>query len=175
MSYFTRVLLGVVSLAIGAIALACGGDAGVEPTPGSTGAVTGIGLVLTAADTDRTIEIPVFPWDINRPDEKGLLLRLAGDDASSLRWRFAEKPSPAVLQWHAVDDRLAFETDGLIGDPTTAAKWLEFRGNGVGETTIVLELVERVPADRADPPAERLTYHIRVVSGCVPATGSALC
>ncbi len=172
---FRPVLVGALALACAAFALACGGDVGVERTPGPNGVVSGIGVVLTAADTDRTIEIPVFPWDLNRPGEKGLLLRLAGEDASSLRWRFAEKPSTAVFEWHAVDDRLAFETDGLIGDPATAPKLLEFRGNGVGEGTIVVELVERDPADRAKPPAERLTYHIRVVPGCVPSTGSALC
>ncbi len=171
----TRLLLGALALSITALAAACGGDVDAQRTPGPNDSVTGIGLVLTAADTARTIEVPIFDWDLNRPDEKGLLLRLTGEEASSLRWRFAEKPRASVLQWHSVGDRLAFETDGLIGDPATAAKTLEFRGSGVGEATIAVELVERNPADRAEPPSERLTYHIRVVPRCVPSTGSALC
>ncbi len=61
-----------------------------------------------------------------------------------------------------MDGELAFETDGLIGDPTTAAKVLELRGSTQGETRVVLELVERDPARRTGEPAKRLEYTVRV-------------
>ena len=87
---------------------------------------------------------------------------LEGDDASSLRWRFAEKPDPFLVEWYGVDDQIAFETDGLIGDPATASKVLEFRPSKIGETTFMLELVEQDPTKRTEPPAKRLEFTFSV-------------
>ncbi len=89
--------------------------------------------------------------------------------ASTLRWRFVQKPDPFYLEWARVDGKLAFETDGLIGDPTTAAKLLEFRGvvdtsriEG-GEQIVIVELVERDPANRSGEPAKRLEFVFEVM------------
>ncbi len=119
-------------------------------------------IVLTEADAGRTIEAEYYNYDIGLPDKKGLEIELSGDDASSLRWRFAEKPDPLIMEWYGVDGQLAFETDGLIGNPATAAKVLEFRGTTEGETRVVLELVERDSTKRAGEPATRLEYTFRV-------------
>ena len=91
------------------------------------------------------------------------MLVLTGDDSSTLRWRLAEKPDPVILEWYAVDDELAFETDGLAGDPATAAKTLEFRGGMRATIAFVVELVEINPAARTTKPAKRLEYTIEVV------------
>ena len=118
--------------------------------------------VLTESDAGRIIESKAYLYDIGLPDKKGLEIQLSGDDASSLRWRFAEKPDRSIMEWYGVDGEFSFENDGLIGDPTTAAKVLEFRGNSEGETRVVLELVERDPARRTGEPARRLEYTFRV-------------
>ncbi len=120
--------------------------------------------VLTEADVTETIVVPYFFHDIGMPDQKGTELLLSGDDTSTLRWRFVQKPDPFYLEWARVDGKLAFETDGLIGDPTTAAKLLEFRGvvdtsriEG-GEQIVIVELVEQDPAKRSGEPAKRLEF-----------------
>ena len=116
-------------------------------------------LVLTEADAGpEVIRGEYYSYDIGLPDKKGTEIHLTGDDASTLRWRMAEKPDPQIMEWYAVDGKLAFETDGLVGDPTTAAKVLEFRGTKLGQTRVVLELVERDPAARTGEPAKRLEY-----------------
>ena len=88
--------------------------------------------VLTEADAGKVIETERFIWDIGLLDKKGTEIILEGDDASTLRWRIAEKPDPFHLDWVKVDGEPAFETDGLVGDPTTAAKVLEFHGQAEG-------------------------------------------
>lgn len=135
-----------------------------EPTDRSiaTGKSEGQHLVLTEADAGKVIETEYFVYDIGLPDQKGTEIMLTGDDASTLRWRWAQKPDPFVMEWHAVDGQPAFETDGLIGNPAVAAKVLELRGMAVGETVIVLELVERNPAKRQGEPAKQLEYKIKV-------------
>ncbi len=120
---------------------------------------------LTEADAGGVIETPVFEHDLNVMDKVGLLLELAGDDASTLRWRFAEKPAATFFEWFGVDGVAAFETDGLIGDPATATKVLEFRPIAVGPMTAVFELVQQDSALRTGPPAERLTFNFEVVQG----------
>ncbi len=124
-------------------------------------------LVLTEGDAGQVIELPIFAYDIGLPDKKGPEIALTGDDASTLRWAWVQKPDSLFVEWAKVDGKLAFETDGLIGDPTTAAKVLEFRGNAAGQTTLVFELVERDAAERdaaerAAEPAKRLEYTFAV-------------
>ncbi len=148
--------MAVFALAALAALGACGGTAvGVEvgQISGATGIpVTEADLFLTEADAGRVSEATTFQVDIGAPDKKGVILTLEGDDASSLRWRFAEKPDLFLVEWYRADDRLAFETGDLIGDPVTAKKVLELRPIRVGETAFVLELVERDPADRGGEP-----------------------
>ena len=144
-----RRLLGLAALLALATLGGCG-ESVVGEDVGQISVATGVvmteaDLVLTEADAGRVIEAPTFSADIGLPDKKGVILTLEGDDASSLRWRFAEKPDPFVVEWYGVDDRLAFETGDLIGDPTTAKRVLEFRPSAVGEAVFVLELVERDP------------------------------
>ncbi len=67
-----------------------------------------------------------------------------------------------MMEGYKVDGALAFETDGLIGNPATAAKLLEMRPASRGETSFALELVERDPALRSDPPARRLEYTFKI-------------
>ncbi len=162
-------LAGVFALAaLGACGESVVGQ-GVGQISVATGKVmTEADVVLTEADAGRVIEAPTFLHDIGLPDKKGVLLTLEGDDASSLRWRFAEKPDPFVVEWYAVDDRLAFETGDLIGDPATAKKVLEFRPATIGETAFVVELVERDPADRVGAPVKRLEY---AFSTCMESAG----
>ncbi len=115
-------------------------------------------MLLTEADAGSVIETDLFVVSILDPNKKGTEIELTGDDDSSLRWRFATKPDPTVVEWVKVDGQDAFETDGLIGDPATAAKLLEFYGIGAGETSLLLELVEMDPAKRTGEPAKRLEY-----------------
>ena len=81
------------------------------------------------------IETEYYLADIGLPDKKGMEIHLTGDDSSTLRWRFAQQPETFVMEWVKVDGVAAFETSGLIGDPTTAAKILEFHGNAAADTT----------------------------------------
>ena len=120
---------------------------------------------LTEADASGAIETPVFVHDLNVMDKVGLLLELAGDDASPLRWRFAEQPPAHLIEWFGVDGVPAFETDGLIGDPMTATKVLELRPVAVGAVAAVFELVQQDAARRTDPPAKQLTFNFEVVKG----------
>ncbi len=162
------------SMALGGVVLliACGeGESAeragtTEPEGPARSAATGHEqlqhVVLTEADAGEVIETEVYLWDIGLPDKKGLEIHLQGDDVSTLRWRFAKKPDPSIMEWHAVDGELAFETDGLVGNPATANKVLELRGAGWGETGIVLELVERDPAKRSGEPDKRLAYTFSV-------------
>ncbi len=115
-------------------------------------------VTLTEADAGQVLQVTQFIADIGRLDKKGIEIQLSGDDTSTLRWRFAEKPDPFVMEWQAVDGQPPFETDGLLGDPTTAAKVIELRGNVVAIATAVFELVERDPSSRVEPPARRLEY-----------------
>ena len=138
---------------------ACGDtDAGASDRSAATGKTQVEALLLAEADAGGRFEIEVFVHDIGLPDKKGLEIQLAGDDASTLRWRFAERPDALLMEWYAVDGALAFETDGLLGDPTAAAKIVELRALAVGEVTAVFELVERDPAGRTGEPAKRLDY-----------------
>ncbi len=164
-------------LATLALLIACGSTTtGDEPAaqPADFSVATGrmateADLLLTEADADRVIEAPTFNADIGLLDKKGVLVTLEGDDASSLRWRFVSKPDPFFVEWYAVDDRLAFETGDLIGDPATAEKVLEFRPLRDGDTILVLELVERGPTNRTGDPAKRLEYTFDV---CFQSTHS---
>ncbi len=130
-----------------------------------SGYAIGQAQVLTEADANsgEQIELEIHIYDIGLPDRKGLEVHLAGDDASPLRWRMAEQPDPFLIELHAVDGAPPIETDGLLGDPRTAAKVVEFRGAIRGETRAVFELVQRDPASRADQPARRLEYLFNVV------------
>lgn len=157
-----RLMLGLIPILVLAVLNACG--EGESARSAATGGEQIVHQVLTEADAGKLIETPYFSYDIGLPDQKGLEIELAGDDESTLRWRFGQKPDQFILEWYAVDGQLAFETDGLIGDPTTAAKVLEFRGAGKGETSLVLELVERDPSKRGDQPAKRLEYFFEVGS-----------
>ncbi len=147
-----------------------GGESGTAARAGSgdgersiaTGRVQVGHVTLTEADAGRAIEVEYYDHDIGLPDKKGLEIFLSGDDASTLRWSMPVKPDSFMMEWHAVDGKLAFETDGLIGDPATAAKVLEFRATREGETRVVLELVERDPAARSGAPAKRLEYTFQV-------------
>ncbi len=129
--------------------------------------------VITEADAGTLVETPWFCFDLGLPDRKGMELHLTGDDASTLRWRFGRKPDALFLEWAKVDGEPPFETDGLIGDPTGAAKVLEFRGSGFGQTSFVVELVERDPTKRAGLPAKRLEFPVEV-SGRKPGAGGAV-
>ena len=161
-----RRFLGLAAVSALATLGACG-ESVVGEEVGDVSVATGhvmtkADLLLTEADAGRVIEAPSFSVDIGLPDKKGMLLTLEGDDASSLRWRFAAKPDPFFVEWYGVDDRLAFETGDLIGDPATAKKVLEFRPSTIGETSFVLELVERDPAMRSGEPVKRLEYMFSV-------------
>ena len=163
-------LLAVAALAV---LVACGEGGSTESVGSQTdisqrSAATFLPLeanqVLTEADAGKVIVTERFIWDIGLLEKKGTEIILEGDDASSLRWRFAEKPDPFHLEWIKVDGEPAFETDGLLGDPTTAAKVLEFHGQAEGGTTrVVLELVERDPARRTGEPAKRLEYPFQII------------
>ncbi len=139
-------------------------DAATEAGSGSgtRSSITGreqiANLVLTEEDAGRLIEASFFRHDIGQPDQKGVEIKLSGDDSSTLRWRMAVLADSLIMEWYGVDGKLAFETDGLLGDPTTAAKLVELRGNSIGEATFVFELVERDPAKRTGPPAKRLEF-----------------
>ncbi len=157
-----RWMLGLVAIMAVAVLNACG-EGVVGEQPGQFSAATGemargADLFLTEADAGKTIEAPTFQADIGLLDKKGVILTLEGDDASTLRWRFGTKPDPFLVDWYKVNDQLAFETGDLIGDPAVATKVLEFRPAVVGDTTFVLELVERDPANRTTEPAKRLEY-----------------
>ncbi len=136
------------------------GDAGEGATVRSaaTGRVLRQNTVLTEADAGQLVEVARYIYDIGLPDKKGLEIQLTGDDASTLRWRLVENPDPLLMEWFAVDGAPAFETDGLLGDPTSAPKLLEFRAIGVGEGVLAFELVEQAPSERTGPPAKRLEF-----------------
>ncbi len=185
-----RAFLVTLTLAGLVAAAACGdaapsepaGAAPAAPTTTESGASTrsvatgreqGDAHFITEADAGTLIQTEHYVYDIGLPDRQGLVLILTGDDASTLRWRFAAKPDPSILEWYAVDGALAFETDGLIGNSATAATTLEFRGNVRGTTVFVLELVELDPADRLGEPAKRLEYSVEVVRSYRCSTGDA--
>ena len=158
-----RRMLGLVAISAVAVLTACGeAGATADDDDGVIYSTVRPRLVqhmlLTEADAGKVIELEVFVVSILEPNKKGTEIELTGDDASSLRWRFAEKPDPWVVEWVKVDGQDAFETDGLIGDTATAAKLLELHGIGRGETSLVLELVEMDPAKRTGEPAKRLKY-----------------
>ncbi len=136
-----RSCAAVAAFACLAVLIACGGastDGGAADAPIDRSAATGAEAgsqhqIIREEDAGGdVIEVPFFFVDIGLPDKKGLEIFLTGDDASTLRWRFAQKPDPVFLEWYAVDGEFAFETDGLVGNPATAAKVLEFRGAGQG-------------------------------------------
>ena len=161
-----RRMLGLLALSSLAALGACG-ESVVGDEPGQYSVATGkmvtdADLLLTEADAGTTINAPTFQADIGALDKKGVMLTLEGDDASSLRWRFATKPDPFLVEWYKVNEVLAFETGDLIGDPAIATKVLEFRPVKVGDTSFVLELDERDPASRTGEPAKRLEYTFAV-------------
>ncbi len=163
-----RAILGIIAAGLIAAMAACGEGVATRSSDDATiskatGFTIGKQLVLTEADAGRVIETDWFVYDIGLPNKKGPQIQLAGDDASTLRWRFAERPDSLILEWSAVDGESAFETGDLIGDPATAAKVLEFRGSAGGEATVIFELVEQDPTERIDPPAKRLTYTFQVL------------
>lgn len=162
-------------LLAGAVLLAGCGETQGSGRSAATGSEQLTGKILTEADAGASvIETPYFVHDIGLPDKRGLEIELTGDDASALRWRFAQKPDQFILEWHAVDGVPAFETGDLIGDPASATKVLEFRGTAGGDTTLILELVEMDPANRGPEPAKRLEYTFRVTTTgtqCDPAHG----
>ncbi len=159
-------MLGLFAVSSLAVLGACG-ESVVGDQPGQFSVATGkmvtdADLFLTEADAGKTINTPTFQADIGALDKKAVILTLEGDNASSLRWRFATKPDPFLVEWHKVNDQLAFETGDLIGDPAIATKVLEFRPTKVGDTSFVLELDERDPANRTGAPAKRLEYTFAV-------------
>ena len=158
----TAALVGLAVLGACGAASSADGEAGDGETVRSsaTGRVLPKNTVLTEADAGQPIEVARYIYDIGLPDKKGLEIRLTGDDASTLRWRFVDKPDPLLMEWHAVDGAPAFETDGLLGNPTSASKLLEFRATGVGEGVLAFELVEQAPSGpkRTGPPAKRLEF-----------------
>ncbi len=165
------VFLGMAALAGLAVLGACGGEGDTSGRSVETGAeqvqndqrqTVVDDQILTEADAGHLIVTHRYAFELDNPDKNGLEIHLSGDDGSTLRWRFAKKPDDSILEWHKVDGLLAFETDGLIGDPTTAAKVLQFRGNVLDQTSLILELVERDPAKRTGPPVERLEYPFEV-------------
>ena len=179
-----RGFAAVAALVCLAVLVACGDGAAnggaATDAPIDRSAATGAEAgsqhqILTEDDAGGdVIDVPFFFVDIGLPDKKGLEIYLTGDDASTLRWRLAQKPDPVFMEWYAVDGEPAFETDDLVGDPATAAKVLEFRGAGHGETSIILELVERDPANRTGEPAKRLEYNFAISTftpRCNPSTG----
>ena len=120
--------------------------------------------ILTEAGAgENTIEVPWFQYDIGLWDQKGTEIHLSGDDASTLALALhrqaGSQDSGCGTRWYG---ELAFETDGLIRDPTTSTKILEFRGNALGQTTLVLELGELDPARRTSPPDKRLECRFEV-------------
>ncbi len=166
-----RVFLGMAALASLAALVACGAEGETSEASGATATqqiqddqrqTVVDHQVLTEADAGELIVTHRYQWELDNPDKKGTEIHLPGDDDSTLRWRFAKKPDNAVMEWHKVDGLPAFETDGLIGDPTTAAKVLEFRANVHDQTNLILELVERDPAKRTGDPAKRLEYMFEV-------------
>jgi hypothetical protein len=178
-----RVLVGASVLVAAMAPMACGEttsadatDESAGRTSGSRSAATGDEQInwqlLTEEDAGpEIIETEYYLADIGLPEKKGTEIHLGGDNSSTLRWRFAQKPETFVMEWVKVDGVPAFETTGLIGDPATAAKVLEFHGNAAAETTIVLELVEIDPANRAGEPAKQLEYNFRVL----PPGGKVYC
>ena len=165
-------IVGLVLVAAMGLA-SCGEAGGGAPADSDEGpkrsAATGAeqisNVVLTEADaTKDLLEVEYYSYDIGLPDKKGLEIMLTGDDASTLRWRIAQKPDALIMEWYAVDGKLAFETDGLVGDPTTAAKVLEFRCGKKGPAPMVLELVELDPAERSAQPAKRLEYNFECMT-----------
>ena len=161
-----RVFLGCVVLT-SLVTLAACGDGDVEGG-GMRSAATGREQLsyqlLTEADAGPDVIVAAIFWvDIGLPDQRGTVIRLSGNDSSTMRWRMAQAPDPFLMEWAKIDGRLAFETDGLLGDPSTAAKEVELRGNVEGETSVVFELVERDPALRTSEPAKRLEYIFQVV------------
>ena len=160
-------LPGIIAAGVIVAMTACGEGAAGPSDDATISKTTGFTIgkqpVFTESDAGRVIETDWFEYDLGLPNKKGPRIQLSGDDASTLRWRFAQKPDPLILEWHAVDGALAFETGDLIGDPATAAKMLEFRGTVGGETDLILELVDRDPAERLGAPAKRLTYTFRVL------------
>ncbi len=160
--HIRRVIATLALLTI-PVFIACGeGADGGEARSTHSGAVAAQHDVLTEADAGRVIDVDYFQYEIGLPDKKGTEIHLEGDDASEFRWRFAQKPDALFLDWYAVDGQLAFETGDLIGDPTIAAKVLEFRGSGRGETDVIVELVERDPAARSGEPVKRLAFTFSV-------------
>ena len=159
-----RCCVALLSLVILTTSVACGepsagGGSGADARSAATGRSATEGEVtLTEADAGQVLQVTQFIPDIGRLDKKGIEIHLSGDDGSTLRWRFAQKPDPFVMEWHAVDGRPPFETDGLLGDPTTAAKVVELRGNVVATATATFELVEQDPSSRVEAPARRLEY-----------------
>ena len=156
-----RRIVGLLAISPIAVLGACGeDDQSVYSPVGRKRSVQH--TLLIESDAGSVIETEIFAYSLLEPDKKGTEIELTGDDASSLRWRFATKPDPTVFAWVKVDGQDAFETDGLIGDPATAAKLLEFHGIGAGETSVLLELVEMDPAKRTGEPAKRLEYTFTV-------------
>ncbi len=162
---FTGALLAVAVLTLTACGEGgtgvTGGAAAPEGRSVATGASESEYLVISESDAGRgTVIIEMYEWDIGLPDKRGPEIHLSGDDSSSLRWRFAEKPDDFLVEWAKVNGELAFETDGLIGNPAVAAKVLEFRGLRRGETTFSFELVDTEAIDAE--PAKRLEYTFQV-------------
>ncbi len=165
-----RALLGGVIFA-GLVSLAACGEGGADgQTANSPSRSVATGReqldyqLLTEADAGPDVIVAKIFWvDIGLPDQKGTVIRLSGDDGSTLRWRLAQAPDTFLMEWAKIDGRPAFETDGLLGDPSTAAKEVELRGNVEGETTVVFELVERDPSLRTGEPAKRLEYTFQIV------------
>ena len=161
-----RRILSLVVISAVTVLTACGEAIPGDPQSSGRSIATGAEqidhLLLTEADAGRVIEAEMYVYDIGLPDKKGIEVQLEGDDGSTLRWSFAEKPDSLIMEWYGVDGQLAFETDGLIGNPATATKVLELRGNARGDTAIVLELVERDPAKRSGEPAKRLAFTFNV-------------
>ncbi len=169
-----RVVAAALAIGILPAIAACGESpqttqAADEEAAVERSAVTGYAIgetpVLTEADANsgEPIELKVHIYDIGLPDRKGMEIHLSGDDASSLRWRMAEQPDTFNIEFFAVDGEPPLETDGLLGNPATAAKIVEFRGANRGETRAVFELVERDPAARTGEPAKRLEYQFEIV------------
>ncbi len=185
--FVSLVAAGVLMLGLAAAAAGCGsgddpaGSVGTDTVIFAVTAPTGPDSIeslrsraqdyLTEADAGRLIETIVFRVDLLARDKVGVLIELTGDDASTLRWRFAEQPPAHLVEWYGVNGRAAFETDGLIGDPTTATKVLEIRAVAVARVPIVFELVERDPALRTGPPAKQLTFDFQFLQNTSVRSG----